>query len=163
MQAAGFPTSMEFCHPVDSSVLQRIRTTRPHPLRLQQRVFPILFQLQQPCLIQDEILCFGWCLGCMDPQWFFSSRCLHVLLLFTSPWTPMKVYCLKTQCQWHLLEWWWRQYSSHWAHVTGWWGHGKLCSACTHWFSLPPSKEHCPNLEIWESVILCIVAIDLCC
>ena len=43
--------------------------------------FPGLIQLERPDnLVQQGALQFGWCLRCIDPHEFFSSRFAHVLL-----------------------------------------------------------------------------------
>ena len=75
----GFLQSLEFCCQVDCAVIQRIAFTQSATDLL---FFPSLIQSEQPDgLIQQATLQFGWCLGCMDSEQFFSSRFLHVLLL----------------------------------------------------------------------------------
>ena len=88
--------SMEFCHPVDSSVLQytNLLTTPTHSTAEGLLFFPSLIRLNRPdSVTQDHTLCFGWCLGCMDPHQFFSSRFLHVLLLCVAYTFPLSIYC----------------------------------------------------------------------
>jgi len=86
----GFLERMEFCHPVDSSVLQytnlQTSTTAGDLL-----FFPSLVQLERPdsltqgdtldSLTQGDTLCFGWCLGCMEP---------HLCVAYTF---PLSIYC----------------------------------------------------------------------
>ena len=79
----GFLTSLDFCRPVDPSVLQysNLQTTLSHSTA-DLLFFPGLVQSERPdSLVQLEELEFGWCLRCMDPHDFLSSRFLHVLLL----------------------------------------------------------------------------------
>ena len=79
----GFLTSLDFCRPVDPLVLQytNLQTTHSHSTA-NLLFFPGLVQSEQPdSLVQQGALKFGWCLKCMDPHEFFSSRFLHVLLL----------------------------------------------------------------------------------
>ena len=77
----GFLTSLDFCRPVDPSVLQytNLQTTPSH-FTADLLFFPGLVQSERPDIIvqQGE---FGWCLGCQDHEQFFSSRFLHSLLL----------------------------------------------------------------------------------
>ena len=79
----GFLTSLDFCRPVDPSVLQytNLQTTPSHSTA-DLLFFPGLIQSERPnSLIQQGALEFGWCLKCMDPHEFLSSRFLHLLLL----------------------------------------------------------------------------------
>ena len=88
----GFLKSMEFCQPADSSVLQytNLQTTPTQTAMEGLLFFPNLIQLDRPgSLVQSDTLCFGWCLGCMDPHQFFSSRFLHVLLLTVAYTFPL--------------------------------------------------------------------------
>ena len=78
-----FLTSLDFCRPVDPSVLQytNLQTTPSHSTA-DLLFFPGLVQSERPySLVQQGALEFGWCLKCLDPHEFFSSRFLHVLLL----------------------------------------------------------------------------------
>ena len=79
----GFLTSLDFCRPVDPSVLQytNLQTTPSHSTA-DLLFFPGLVQSERPdSLVKQGALEFGWCLKCMDPHEFLSSRFLHVLLL----------------------------------------------------------------------------------
>ena len=79
----GFLQSLNFCRPVEPSVLENtnLQTTPSHSTA-DLLFFPGLIQSERPdSLIQQRALEFGWCLGCIDPNEFFSSRYLHVLLL----------------------------------------------------------------------------------
>ena len=79
----GFLQSLDFCRPVEPSVLENtnLQTTPSHSTA-DLLFFPGLVQSEQPdSLVQQGALEFGWCLRCMDPNEFFSSRFLHVLLL----------------------------------------------------------------------------------
>ena len=79
----GFLQSLNFCRPVEPSVLENtnLQTTPSHSTA-DLLFFPGLIQSERPdSLIQQGALEFGWCLGCIDPNEFFSSRYLHVLLL----------------------------------------------------------------------------------
>ena len=84
--------SMEFCHPVDPSALQRTNlesnkaTLSSPPSGASHLFFPSLVKEHRPGDLPSPK--FGWCLGCSDPHQFFSNRFLHVLLLrlaFTFP------------------------------------------------------------------------------
>ena len=79
----GVLTSLDFCRPIDFSMLQytNLRTTPSHSTD-DLLFFPGLIQLERPdILVEQGALEFGWCLRCMDPNEFFTSRFLHVLLL----------------------------------------------------------------------------------
>ena len=79
----GFLTSLQFCRPLDQSVLQytNLQTTLSHTTD-NLYFFPGLVLSERPDnLIQQGALKFGYCLRCMVPNEFFSSRFLHVLLL----------------------------------------------------------------------------------
>ena len=80
----GFLTSLDFCRPVDPSVLQytNLQTTPSHPTA-DLLFFPGLVQSERPDSVVQQLgaLEFGWCLRCMDPHEFLSSRFLHLLLL----------------------------------------------------------------------------------
>ena len=74
--------SMEFCHPVDPSILQATilkATSSFSPSGTNHLFFPSLVKEHRPGDLPSPR--FGWCLGCSDPHQFFSSRFLHVLLL----------------------------------------------------------------------------------
>ena len=80
----GFLTSLNFCRPVDPSVLQytNLQTTPSHSTA-DLLFFPGLIQSERPDSLVQQLgaLEFGWCLKCMDPHEFLSSRFLHILLL----------------------------------------------------------------------------------
>ena len=80
----GFLTSLDFCRPVDPSVLQytNLRTTPSHSTA-DLLFFPGLVQSERPDNLVQQLgaLEFGWCLRSMDPHEFLSSRFLHLLLL----------------------------------------------------------------------------------
>ena len=79
----GFLTSLDFCRPVDPSVLQytNLQTTPSHSTA--DLFFPGLVQSERPDSLVQQLgaLEFGWCLRSMDPHEFLSSRFLHLLLL----------------------------------------------------------------------------------
>ena len=79
----GFLTSLDFCRPVDPSVLQytNLQTTPSHSTA--DLFFPGLVQSERPDSLAQQLgaLEFGWCLRSMDPHEFLSSRFLHLLLL----------------------------------------------------------------------------------
>ena len=80
----GFLTSLDFCRPVDPSVLQytNLQTTPSHSTA-DLLFFPGLVQSERPDNLVQQLgaLEFGWCLRCMDPHEFLSSRFLHLFLL----------------------------------------------------------------------------------
>ena len=80
----GFLTSLDFCRPVDLSVLQytNLQTTPSHSTA-DLLFFPGLVQSERPDSLVQQLgaLEFGWCLRSMDPHEFLSSRFLHLLLL----------------------------------------------------------------------------------
>ena len=79
----GFLQSLNFCRPVEPSVLENtnLQTTPSHSTA-DLLFFPGLVESERPGnLVQQGALEFGWCLGCVDPEQFFSSRFLHTLLL----------------------------------------------------------------------------------
>ena len=80
----GFLQSLNFCQPVEPSVLEytNLQTPSSHSAA-DLFFFPGLIQSERPDSLvqQSRALEFGWCLGCVDPEQFFSSRFLHILLL----------------------------------------------------------------------------------
>ena len=80
----GFLKSLDFCRPVDPSVLQytNLQTTPSHSTA-DLLFFPGLIQSERPDSLVQQLgaIEFGWCLKCMDPHEFLSSRFLHLLLL----------------------------------------------------------------------------------
>ena len=87
----GFFVSLDFCRLVDPSVLQYTNLqTKPSQSTDDLLFFPGLVQSERPDgLIQQGTLQFGWCLGCLDPNQFFGSRFLHLLLLFVAYRFPL--------------------------------------------------------------------------
>ena len=80
---ASFLLSLDFCRPVDPSVLQytNLQAT-PTEITPKLFFFPGLNQSERPdTLTLHGTLQFGWCLDCLDRNQFFSSRFLHLLLL----------------------------------------------------------------------------------
>ena len=85
----GFLESLDFCRPVDPSVLQytNLQTTAPGSQSAGGTAdlffFPGLVQSKRPdnLIQQQATLQFGWSLGCVDEHQFLSSRFLHMLLL----------------------------------------------------------------------------------
>ena len=82
----GFLESLDFCRPVDHSVLQytNLQTTTPTDSTADLLFFPGLIQSERPDNLSQKLqgtLQFGWCLGCVVDHQFLSSRFLHVLLL----------------------------------------------------------------------------------
>ena len=79
----GFLQSLNFCRPVEPSVLENtnLQTTPSHSTA-DLLFFPGLIQSERPdSLVQQAALEFGWCLVCVDPEQYLSSRFLHILLL----------------------------------------------------------------------------------
>ena len=96
----GFLTSLDFCRPVDPSVVQytNLQTTPSHSTA--DLLFPGLVQSERPDnLVQQGALEFGWCLKCMDPHEFLSSRFLHVLLLSVAYKFPLASQGLHRMCR----------------------------------------------------------------
>ena len=171
----GFLQSLNFCQLVEPSVLENtnLQTTPSHSTA-DLLFFPGLVQSKRPdSLVQQGALEFGWCLGCVDPEQYFSSRFLHILLLsvayrfsvyptqgyFIILWSPAKVHCLE---EWHLLD-----------NITTLielldnnrrvlvamscskdrpMEHAELCSSL---ISLVHRlhQEHCPSVEVYECLI----------
>ena len=85
----GFLESLDFCRPVDPSVLEytNLQTTAPGSQSAGGTAdllfFPGLVESERPDdLIQQQVtLEFGWCLCCVDEHQFLSSRFLHMLVL----------------------------------------------------------------------------------
>ena len=80
----GFLKTLDFCRTVEPSVLTytNLQTTPSHSTA-DLLFFPSLIQSDRPDSLFKQLgaLEFGWCLKCMDPHEFFSSRFLHLLLL----------------------------------------------------------------------------------
>ena len=83
----GFFTSLDFCRPVLQYT--NLQTT-PSQSTADLLFFPGLVQSKRPdSLVQQGALEFGWCLKCMDPHEFLSSRFLHLLLLSVAYQFPL--------------------------------------------------------------------------
>ena len=96
-----FSSHMNFCQPVEPSVLENtnLQTTPSHSTA-DLLFFPGLVQLERPdCLVQQGALEFGWCLRCVDPHEFLSSRFLHVLLLSVAYKFPLASQGLNRMCR----------------------------------------------------------------
>ena len=110
------------CNSVDRWTLQccSILTSRPHPLtpQLISSSFLVSFSQsdQTASVHQLGVLEFGWCLRCIDPHEFLSSRFFHILLLSIAYKNPLAsqfnphssisglqrtVYNME---EWHILE-----------------------------------------------------------
>ena len=77
-----FLQSLNFCRPVEPSVLENMNLQIAPSHSADLLFFPGLIQSERPDnLVQQGTLEFGWCLRCVDSNEFFSSRFLHVLLL----------------------------------------------------------------------------------
>ena len=89
----GFFMSLDFCRPVDPSVFQctNLQTVPSHSTTDHDLLFfPGLVQSERPeSLTQLGTLQFGWCLGCLNPNQFFGSRFLHLLLLLIAYQFPL--------------------------------------------------------------------------
>ena len=98
----GFFKSLDFCRPVDPSVLQytNLQTTPSHSTA-DLLFFSGLVQSERPDSLVQQLgaLEFGWCLKCMDPHEFFSSRFLHVLLLSVAYKFPLASQGLNRMCR----------------------------------------------------------------
>ena len=98
----GFLSSFDFCRPVDPSVLQytNLQTTPSHSTA-DLLFFPGLVQSERPDSLVQQLgaLEFGWCLRCMDPHEFLSSRFLHVLLLSVAYKFPLASQGLHRMCR----------------------------------------------------------------
>ena len=110
----GFLLSLDFCRLVDFSVLKHtnlkaILTDSTDDLLF----FPGLVLSERPDgLTQRDELRFGWCLGCMDPHEFFSSRFLHVLLLLVAYKYPLDSHDFSPMCTFWKNGIYWRNYDN---------------------------------------------------
>ena len=88
----GFLMSLQFCQPVDSSLLQyaNLQTTPSHSTA-DLLFFPGLVQSERPDSLIQQLgaLEFGWCLKCIDPKELLSSRFFHLLLLSIADKYPL--------------------------------------------------------------------------
>ena len=110
----GFLQSLNFCQPVEPSVLENtnLQTTPSHSTA-DLLFFPGLVQLERPdCLVQQGALEFGWCLRCVDPHEFLSSRFLHVLLLSVAYKFPLASQGLNRMCRVWKNGIFWRNYDN---------------------------------------------------
>ena len=108
----GFLQSLDFCRPVEPSVLENtnLQTTHSHSTA-DLLFFPGLVQSERPdSLVQHGALEFGWCLRCVDSHEFFSSRCLHVLLLSVAYKFPLASQGLHRVCRVWRNGIFWRNY-----------------------------------------------------
>ena len=108
----GFLQSLDFCRPVEPSVLENtnLQTTPSHSTA-DLLFFPGLVQSEQPdSLVQHGALEFGWCLRCVDSHEFFSSRFLHVLLLSVAYKFPLASQGLHRVCRVWRNGIFWRNY-----------------------------------------------------
>ena len=98
----GFLQSLNFCRPVEPSVLENtnLQTTPSHSTA-DLLFFPGLVQSERPDSLVQQLgaLEFGWCLRCMDPHEFLSSRFLHVLLLSVAYKFPLASQGLHRMCR----------------------------------------------------------------
>ena len=82
----GFLRSLQFCHVLESNILQQFKTniSASIPLPLEDLLFfPSLIKAEPPTDIEIENG-LGWCLWCPDPNQFLSTRFLHLLLFSLS-------------------------------------------------------------------------------
>ena len=82
----GFLKSLQFCHVLESNMLQMFKTniSASIPLPLDELLFfPSLINANPPTDIKIENG-LGWCLWCPDPNQFLSTRFLHLLLFSLS-------------------------------------------------------------------------------
>ena len=108
----GFLQSLDFCQPVEPAVLENtnLQTTPPHSTA-DLLFFPGLVKSERPdCLVEHGALGFGWCLRCVDPHEFFSSRFLHVLLLLVAYKFPLASQGLHRVCRVWRNGIFWRNY-----------------------------------------------------
>ena len=108
----GFLTSLDFCRPVDPSVLQytNLQTT-PSQSTADLLFFPGFIQSERPdSLVHQGALEFGWCLRCVDPHEFLSSRFLHILLLSVAYKFPLASQGLHRKCRVWRNGIFWRNY-----------------------------------------------------
>ena len=82
----GFLKSLQFCHVLESSILQQFKTniSASIPLPSEELLFfPSLIKAEPPTDIKIENG-LGWCLWCPDCNQFLSTRFLHLLLFILS-------------------------------------------------------------------------------
>ena len=111
----GFLQSLNFCRRVEPSVLENtnLQTTPSHSTA-DLLFFPGLVQSERPDSLVQQLglgaLEFGWCLKCMDPHEFLSSRFLHVLLLSVAYKFPLASQGLNRMCRVWRNGIFWRNY-----------------------------------------------------
>ena len=108
----GFLQSLDFCQPVELAVLENtnLQTAPPHSTT-DLLFFPGLVKSERPdSLVEHGALEFGWCLRCVDPHEFFSSRFLHVLLLLVAYKFPLASQGLHRVCRVWRNGIFWRNY-----------------------------------------------------
>ena len=87
----GFLTSLKFCQPVDPSELENTNlATRRTPEEDQFLFFPGLISSERPPDLAPSFE-FGWCLGCQNPEHFFGSHFLTLLLLSVAYRYPLSI------------------------------------------------------------------------
>ena len=88
----GFLQSLNFCQQIDTLENTNLQATTPHSTG-ELLYFPGLVLSERPNSIDQyrEMLEFGWCLGCVNPEQFFSSRFLHLLLLSIAYQYPLTI------------------------------------------------------------------------
>ena len=109
-----FLESLHFCRPVDYTVLKNTNLlTTPSCLTTDLLFFPGLVQLERPKnLVPQGALQFGWCLKCINPNEFFSTRFLHVLLLSVAYKFPLAGQDLHRMCKLWKNGIFWRNYDN---------------------------------------------------
>ena len=109
----GFLQSLNFCRPVEPSVLENtnLQTTPSHSTA-DLLFFPGLILSERPDSLVQQLgaLEFGWCLRCMDQHEFLSSRFLHVLLLSVAYKFPLASQGLHRMCRVWRNGIFWRNY-----------------------------------------------------
>ena len=111
---ASFLESLHFCRSVDYAVLKSTNLlTTPSCLTTDLLFFPGLVQLERPKnLVPQGALQFGWCLKCINPNEFFSTRFLHVLLLSVAYKFPLAGQDLHRMCKLWRNGIFWRNYDN---------------------------------------------------
>ena len=109
-----FLKSLHFCRQVDYAVLKNTNLqTTPSCLTTDLLFFPGLVQLERPKnLVPQGALQFGWCLKCINPNEFFSTRFLHVLLLSVAYKFPLVGQDLHRMCKLWKNGIFWRNYDN---------------------------------------------------
>ena len=90
-----FLLSLKFCQLVDTAVLENTNLqTIVSQTNDSLLFFPGLVRSKKPRdLIEQGVLKFGWCCGCIDPEMFLSSRFLHSLLLSIAYRNALSIRC----------------------------------------------------------------------